>query len=143
MSRIRELGLAQDKNFGENFLVSRELECEYSYAVRKRRAENHNPHIPMEDPKSFFASLFDFSFTSFITIKLIKFIYILALVGVALSALGLLGMGFSNGFTTGIISLIAAPIYALLMTMLVRVWMEMIIVMFRISDDVNKISKKP
>ena len=101
------------------------------------------PQITMDDPKGFFAALFDFSFTSFITIKLVKFIYILNLIGIAIGMLAIIGMGFANGFMSGIVSIILAPVFGLLMTMLARVWMEMVIVMFRISDDVNKISKKP
>jgi len=96
----------------------------------------------MDDPKGVFAALFDFSVSSFITIKLVKFIFILNLVGIAIGMLCIIGMGFANGFLAGLGAIVVAPIFGLLATMLVRVWMEMIIVTFRIADDVSKVARK-
>jgi len=41
----------------------------------------------MESAKGFFEALFDFSFTSFVTSKLVKLLYALAIVAAALGAL--------------------------------------------------------
>jgi uncharacterized protein DUF4282 len=74
----------------------------------------------------FFGALFDFSFESFITTKLVPILYGLALVAVVLSAIGLFTRG-GAGILLGLIVLGLGAIYA-------RVVMEMIIVFFRIAE---------
>jgi len=70
--------------------------------------------------QDFFNALFDFSFKEFVTIKIIKVIYGIGLFFAAIGALALLVKGFQAGFFLGILALI---------------------VLFRISEDVNKISQ--
>ncbi|MBN1403676.1 MAG: DUF4282 domain-containing protein [Opitutales bacterium] len=95
----------------------------------------------IEDPKGFLTALFDLSFKNFITTKLVKFIYILELVFIAIGALGSLIGGFAQGITSGLLSLILVPIFTLLAVMFARVWCEMLIVIFRICEDVSKIAR--
>jgi hypothetical protein len=76
--------------------------------------------------KGFFGSLFDFSFDSFITTKLVPILYGLALVAVVLTAIGLFTRG-GAGILLGLIVLGFGTIYA-------RVVMETIIVFFRIAE---------
>lgn len=88
--------------------------------------------------KGFFAALFDFSFTDFIALKLIKLLYILALVGVGLVALTVLIRGFSEGIGSGILGLILAPIVFIIGAIAARVYMELIIVLFRIAENTHR-----
>ncbi|HET6849618.1 MAG TPA: DUF4282 domain-containing protein [Gaiellales bacterium] len=74
----------------------------------------------------FFGALFDFSFTSFITTKLIPVLYGIVLVMIVLSAIGLLTRG-GVGVILAIFLLAFGVIYA-------RVIMETIIVFFRIAE---------
>jgi Domain of unknown function (DUF4282) len=78
------------------------------------------------EDKGFFGSLFDFSFESFITTKLVPVLYGLALVAVVLTAIGLFTRG-GAGILLGLIVLAFGTIYA-------RVVMETIIVFFRIAE---------
>jgi Domain of unknown function (DUF4282) len=78
------------------------------------------------EDKGFFGSLFDFSFESFITTKLVPVLYGLALVAVVLTAIGLFTRG-GAGILLGLIVLAFGTIYA-------RVMMETIIVFFRIAE---------
>ncbi len=96
----------------------------------------------IDDPKGFVNALLDLSFTNFLTIKLVKFIYILQLAFIGIGALASLIGGFANGIQSGLLSLILTPIFTILAVMLSRVWCEMLIVIFRICDDVAHIARR-
>jgi len=95
----------------------------------------------IDNPKGIFASLLDISFTSFITTKLVKLMYIISMVLIGLGALAMLIGGFSGGIVSGLLGLIVVPVIAVLEVMTVRVLLELVVVMFRIAEDVNKIAQ--
>src|SRR5690348_8821625 len=76
--------------------------------------------------KGFFGSLFDFTFTSFVTTKIIPILYGLSLLSVVVVAIALFTRG-GGGFLAGLLVLVFGVIYA-------RVVMETIIVFFRIAE---------
>ncbi|MCK5065449.1 MAG: DUF4282 domain-containing protein [Candidatus Fermentibacteraceae bacterium] len=92
----------------------------------------------MED-KGFFGSLFDFSFESFVFPKVISFIYGIIVVLMAIGYLGLLVFAFGQGTTEGVAAIILGPVVLILYLIMVRAWMEIAIVMFRIYDNTGKI----
>jgi len=93
--------------------------------------------------KNFFSDLFDFSFSEFVTPRLVKVLYILAIVGIALYTLfGLFSaFAYSTGFASTLLALILVPIGALVMLILARFYMELLLVIFRIADKVDKIAQ--
>lgn len=84
-----------------------------------------------------FDALFDLSFTRFITISMIKIIYILAMVVLGLSWLGIVIGGLTQGFLPFLVALVVATIGAVLYLLLVRVWLELIVVVFRIGENTS------
>jgi hypothetical protein len=96
--------------------------------------------------KGFFGALLDFSFSSFVTTRLIKVLYVLWLIGLALGALGGLGgaaMNIVNGqIINGVITLVVLPFALLAGLILGRMWHELIIVQFRIAENLEEINKK-
>ena len=80
------------------------------------------------DTQGFLGSIFDLSFTEFITIRIIKFLFILGIIFAAIGTLLLIVTGFSNGIGAGILSLILSPLIFLVYVLLARIWCEMIIV---------------
>ncbi len=91
------------------------------------------------DGKGFFGSLFDLSFSDFITTKILKLLYILAIIGAGIGALMVVIGGFQSGSgAVGIFSLIIAPIIFMLYVILARMWLELIIVIFRIAENTDK-----
>ncbi len=89
--------------------------------------------------KGFFGALFDLSFSEFITTKLIKVLYILLLIVLVLGYVGLVISGFSNGAGTGLLMMfIVGPIGVLLYLILIRVYLELIMVIFRIEENTRK-----
>jgi hypothetical protein len=85
--------------------------------------------------RGFFSSLFDLSFTSFVTTKIIKVIYVLTLIGIALLALAFIVGAFQESSGLGVfVLLIGAPIASLIYVIYSRVILEFIIQVFRISE---------
>jgi hypothetical protein len=85
--------------------------------------------------KGFFASLFDLSFTSLITTKIIKIVYAISLVFIALVAVVSIVAAFRESPGLGIATLIIiAPLLTLLYAIYTRVILEFIITVFRIAE---------
>ena len=86
--------------------------------------------------KGFLSSLFDVSFSSLITTKVIKVIYVLSMILIGLTALVFVAGAFSNSVAAGLFTLIIlAPLAALLYLIYVRVILEVIICVFRIMES--------
>lgn len=85
--------------------------------------------------KGFFGSLFDISFSSLITTKVIKVLYVISLIVIGLFALFFIIGAFVQSAGLGILTLIIfAPLGALLYAVYTRVILEFIIVVFRIAE---------
>lgn len=93
---------------------------------------------PTPSAMGFFRSLFDFSFSSLITTKIIKAVYVLVTVFVSLFAIIFLIAGLTRGGATAIAAIIIAPIGWLLYMVAARMSLELIIIIFRIGEDVRR-----
>jgi len=96
----------------------------------------------VQDPKSFFSSLFDFSFKSLITTRLITVLYVLAVILAGLYSLTLLAAGFTRGAAIGVLALIAVPLFFLLTVIYTRVILEVLIVIFRMHENIAAIAQQ-
>jgi len=95
------------------------------------------------EEKGFFGSLFDFSFTAFVTSKIIRFLYGLSIVAAGLGSLFLIARGFNASGGAGVLMLfIVAPLYFLLSVLFSRVLLEIVIVIFRISENIAEIAQQ-
>ena len=85
---------------------------------------------------SFFKALFDFSFSEFITTKIIKLLYILTIIIAALVWLGFMVAMFSSksGILGVLAGLIGAPIGFAVQVIFTRVGYEILIVVFGIAE---------
>jgi len=87
--------------------------------------------------KGFFEVLFDFSFSEFVTVRIIKILYILGIIGSGIWGLVILGGAFSQGLGGAVLGLILAPIVFCLGVLGARVYLEIVIVMFRIAENTS------
>jgi hypothetical protein len=88
------------------------------------------------DDKGFLGSLFDISFSSLVTTKVIKVLYILSMILIGLGALFFIGAAFADSAALGVITLVVlAPLFSLLYLVYVRVLLEIVIVIFRIMES--------
>lgn len=86
---------------------------------------------------SFLKTLFDFSFSEYITTKIIKFLYGITIILAALIWLGILGTAvFQRGNTALVVlgALIFCPIGFILQVVFTRVGYEILIVVFGIAE---------
>ncbi|OGL43944.1 MAG: hypothetical protein A2161_09890 [Candidatus Schekmanbacteria bacterium RBG_13_48_7] len=95
----------------------------------------------MNEDNGFFASLMDFSFKEFITTRIVKFLYFIAILFAALVSLGLIVRGFSLSMVRGILFLIISPLIFIVYVILARVWLEIVIVIFRIAENTSLMVK--
>jgi Domain of unknown function (DUF4282) len=92
------------------------------------------------DAKGFLRSLYDFGFTSLITPKVIRFVYALLVIINSIGAvLFLLGCLASRNGLLIVFGLIFVPVFYLVYMILLRITMELIVVFFKMGDDVHAI----
>jgi hypothetical protein len=93
--------------------------------------------------EGFFSSLFDYSFSSFITSRIIKVLYVLTTIVVALWTLVIILVAFKASSALGIVALvIGGPIFFVITMIYVRVGLELLIVIFRIHENVHEINQR-
>ncbi len=86
--------------------------------------------------RGFFSSLFDLSFTSLITTKIIKVLYVLSIILIGFSALFFIVAAFHQSSAAGLLVLvIIAPIMSLFYLIYTRVLLELVIALFRIMEN--------
>ena len=98
----------------------------------------------MEDREyGFWEALFDFSFSKFVTVELVRVLYVLAIILAALAAVvSAVGAFLNYGILTGIFSAAMAVVGFVVVVLLARVWLEIFVVLFRIADHTREIAEK-
>ncbi|MCI0917810.1 DUF4282 domain-containing protein [Pseudomonas stutzeri] len=76
-----------------------------------------------------------FFFDSMLTPKIIIFIYWLGLISVVIGAIGSIFISYGGGFWSGL----GILLFGLIAT---RVWCELLIVLFKINEDLQKIANR-
>lgn len=93
--------------------------------------------------QGFINSLFDFSFTSFVTPKVIRVLYALIMIGVGLGVLLFVILAFRLNAALGAITLlILGPVYFLVTMAFYRVVLEFFMVTFRIYEELHLIRRR-
>ena len=85
------------------------------------------------------AAMLDFSFSRFITLSVIKLLYIVGLVLIGLMWVGLTISSFMAGVVQGIGALVVGAVIAVIYMVLFRVWLELIVIIFRIGENTSKL----
>ena len=87
---------------------------------------------------SFLSALFDFSFSTFVTPKVIKVLYILIMILAGLAAAGFIISAFAANTGFGLITLIIiAPLFFFITIALYRITLEFFMVIFRMAEDIR------
>jgi len=89
------------------------------------------------EAKGFFASLFDFGFTSFITLKFLRVIYGVVVVLILLTGAFLFISSISQGGMYAVLAIVFVPIGTLIYLVITRVSMEIIALLFRIGENTS------
>jgi len=91
------------------------------------------------EKKGFFGSLFDLSFTEFVTTRIVAVLYVIGIIWAGIIGLAILIGGFKGGVGAGILGLIVAPVVFLICVLWTRVWLEVVIVFFRIAENTGRL----
>jgi hypothetical protein len=86
----------------------------------------------------FFAALFDFSFSSFVTPKIVKLVYVLATIGLGLLYLLFVISGFTKNAGVGILVLLVGAVVTLVYLAFIRMTLEFYYAIVRMSEDINQ-----
>ena len=93
----------------------------------------------------FLMSLIDLKFSRFITAYLVRIIYVIMLVLILLGLIGAVISGLFTMFTgrsgilVGLGTICLSPFVTVLYIILARVWTELIMVIFRIAEDLHEL----
>jgi Domain of unknown function (DUF4282) len=91
--------------------------------------------------KGFFGSLFDFSFKSLIAAKVIRVLYVLWMLVLALSTIGFVIAAFEINAGFGAVALLfLGPLYFFFWLIVGRVLLELIMAIFAIQQNTDRIS---
>ena len=107
------------------------------------RGARQRPQLPLEESRNFLNALFDFGFTSFVTPKVVKVLYLLIVIVVGLSALAFAVTMLASNLVLGlIVLLIGAPLYFVVVTALYRITLEFFMVIFRMAEDIRALRER-
>jgi hypothetical protein len=101
--------------------------------------------IPGEaaDVKGFLGALFDFGFTSFVTPKVIKVLYMLIVIGTVVSALVFTFIAFKASLVFGFLTLVIGdPLFILIVLAIYRIILEIFVVGFRAAEDIRVLRER-
>lgn len=96
----------------------------------------------MRDPRGFVGALFDFSFTEFVTTKVLRVLYGAAIGVWAAGALVILVGALTPPSLLALGALVLVPLAFLAAVTLTRVWCELVIVAFRLADHVAETAEQ-
>ncbi|RDD30775.1 hypothetical protein CR161_08695 [Prosthecochloris sp. ZM] len=97
------------------------------------------------DAHGFFGKLFDFSFKEFVTLQIVRYLYVLAIILSAISALSMIVSGFSTmqySFLGGLVKIVGSPVSFVLMVLFARVVLEALVATFRIAENTTLMVEK-
>lgn len=99
---------------------------------------------PTTQGASFFKALFDINFNTFVTPKIVKVVYVIGMVLIGLTTLGMVLSAFTQftgGYGTnpmfGLLLLVAAPLVGVIYLALFRMSLELYYAVIRLSEDVH------
>jgi hypothetical protein len=95
------------------------------------------------DTRGFLGALFDFGFTSFVTPKVIKVLYMLIVIGTVVSALVFTIVAFKANTVFGFLMLVFGdPLFILIVLAIYRIILEFFVVTFRVAEDIRALRER-
>jgi hypothetical protein len=111
--------------------------------VNPPKAAGHRSARRSADSKGLIEALFDFSFTSFVTTRIIRVLYFLILIMTVLAALIYTILAFSASPGFGFLTLIIGdPLFIIIVMAFWRLFLESFVVVFRIAEDVHALRER-
>jgi hypothetical protein len=99
--------------------------------------ESHGIPTSGAAAKGLLGMVFDLSFKTFVTPRIVQVVFILQLIGVAIGVLAMVVGAFAGGTMSGLFALLLSPVPFVLGALMARIYMELIIVLFRIYETLR------
>lgn len=92
----------------------------------------------MQNEKNFFAGLFDFSFSSLLTRRIVKLLYITSILGGGIAVVVCVVVGMQHAPAEGLINLVAGIVCLFVGVLVVRLLLELALVILKIADGIDR-----
>jgi hypothetical protein len=92
----------------------------------------------MQDEKNFFAGLFDFSFNSLLTRRIVKLLYIISILGGGIAVVACVVLGMQHSPAEGLINLLVGIVVYFVGILVVRLLLELAFVILKIADGIDR-----
>ncbi len=92
----------------------------------------------MPEDKGLFAGLFDFSFQELLSRKIVKLLYIIALVGGGIAVVAEVVLEFQASAAAGLLAVVAGVVAFFIWILVTRVALECVLALFRIADNIER-----
>jgi hypothetical protein len=97
----------------------------------------------MSDDKNFFAGLFDFAFNHSLLRRLVKLLYVIAILFGGIAVVANVVVGYQLSPAQGLINLVAGIVGLFVGTLVVRLLSELCLVILRIADGIDRATHPP
>lgn len=97
----------------------------------------------MPDDKNFFAGLFDFSFNHSLFRRLVKLLYVIAVLFGGIAVVACVVLGYQQSPAQGLINLVAGIVALFVGTLVTRLLLELCLVILRVADGIDRATHPP
>ncbi len=94
----------------------------------------------MPDEKGLFQGLFDFSFRELLTPRMIKLLYLIALLAGGIAVVAAVINGLQQSAAQGLLALVFGLISLFVWVLYSRVLLEVLVVLFRIAENTDRMA---
>jgi hypothetical protein len=98
------------------------------------------PSPQPRERRGFLEALMDTRFDSLITPMLIRFLYVISMILLAIGVIVVVIAAFADKPGSGVLALILAPLGALIYLIVIRLWLELIVVTFKIREAAEQVA---
>jgi Domain of unknown function (DUF4282) len=92
----------------------------------------------MPEEKNFFTGLFDFAFSHSLLRRLVKLLYVFAIVFGGITVVACVVLGYQQSPAQGLINLVAGIVALFVGVLVVRVLLELALVILRIAESIER-----
>jgi hypothetical protein len=91
----------------------------------------------MPEEKNFFTGLFDFSFSQSLLRRLVKLLYVIAIVFGGITVVACVVLGYQQSPAQGLINLVAGIVALFVGVLVVRLLLELALIILRIAEGIE------
>jgi hypothetical protein len=92
----------------------------------------------MPDEKNFFAGLFDFSFNHQLARRIVKLLYVIAIVFGGITVVACVVLGYQQSPAQGLINFVVGVVSLFVGILVTRVLLELALVILRIAESIDR-----